>query len=688
MGPYSLRDWAFSLKTFAAAAAALYICFALQLERPYWAVATVYICSQPLSGATRSKAFYRAFGTLLGAAAGVAIVPNLVNAPELMSFAVALWIAGCLYLAVLDRTPRSYMFMLAGYTAAIVGFPSVDAPGAIFDVAVARVEEIFVGLVCASLFSSLVFPQHVAPLLAERLASSLKDADLWAAEALAGVENSHALRLRLAADAAQLDQLSVHLAFDASIQSHAARATRLLRLRLLLLTPVIVAVADRVRGLAGEAAQETLALARALGERFAAGEDASADEKARLARLVADRERRVDASASTPAAIELSLLLRLQDLLALRGDCRLLREQIESGAPRLKEKLSFNPPAGAAEMRHRDHFAALLAAATVFICVGGVCVFWIATDWPHGATAALCAAVVCCIFATLDEPAPALRAFALGSAGALGVAAAYLFAILPRAQTFEALILALAPAFVAFGLMATRPKTAVMSVALSLWTATLMALTDNYAADFAELMNSGLALLGGVWASMLAFGLVEAAGAPWRLERLVRANRLELAAAAEGRGGRDRAHFAALMLDRLALAASCVAAPGAASAESELDAPAVRLMRGLRVGLNIIELRVARRALPAAAPELDALLAALARFFRAPAGRAPGPEIDALIERALSRLVGEPAGEGRRAGLVGLIGLRRTLFAGAADGRANASTGRNGDDAGAVAAAA
>jgi len=35
--------------------------------------------------------------------------------------------------------------MLAGYSAAIVGFPSVDAPEAIFDTAVARVQEITLG---------------------------------------------------------------------------------------------------------------------------------------------------------------------------------------------------------------------------------------------------------------------------------------------------------------------------------------------------------------------------------------------------------------------------------------------------------------------------------------------------------------------------------------------------------------
>ena len=54
------RDWIFSVKTFAASMLALYIGLKLELPRPYWAMATVYIVSNPFVGATRSKALYRA----------------------------------------------------------------------------------------------------------------------------------------------------------------------------------------------------------------------------------------------------------------------------------------------------------------------------------------------------------------------------------------------------------------------------------------------------------------------------------------------------------------------------------------------------------------------------------------------------------------------------------------------------
>jgi uncharacterized membrane protein YccC len=92
--PFLVRhaDIIFSVKTFIAGMMALLIGFAMDLPRPYWALATVYIASQPLAGATRSKALFRVIGTLVGASASVVLVPNLVNSPELLSLAIALWV--------------------------------------------------------------------------------------------------------------------------------------------------------------------------------------------------------------------------------------------------------------------------------------------------------------------------------------------------------------------------------------------------------------------------------------------------------------------------------------------------------------------------------------------------------------------------------------------------------------------
>jgi uncharacterized membrane protein YccC len=66
---------------------------------------TVYITSQPLSGVQRAKAVYRIIGTLIGGAAMVAIVPNLVHTPELPTLAIILWVVCTRRLA--DATRRA-----------------------------------------------------------------------------------------------------------------------------------------------------------------------------------------------------------------------------------------------------------------------------------------------------------------------------------------------------------------------------------------------------------------------------------------------------------------------------------------------------------------------------------------------------------------------------------------------------
>src|ERR1700745_2092467 len=176
----SLRVWIFSAKTFVSAMLALWIALRMGLDRPYWAMATAYIVAQPLTGAMRSKSAYRFYGTMLGAIATLVLIPNLVNAPVLLIAALSLWIGGCIYFAVLDRTPRSYVFLLAGYSAALIGFPLVDTPATVWDVGVARFEEITLGIVCTMVIGSVVFPMPLGPALTARLDNWIRNAAVWA----------------------------------------------------------------------------------------------------------------------------------------------------------------------------------------------------------------------------------------------------------------------------------------------------------------------------------------------------------------------------------------------------------------------------------------------------------------------------------------------------------------------------
>ena len=114
---FSPQELLFSLKSFVAAMLALYLSSRFGLPRPFWAFMTAYIVAHPLASHVRSKALYRFVGTLLGCAATVVLVPSLSGSPELLSLALALWVGLCLYVSLLDRSARSYVFMAHAHAA-------------------------------------------------------------------------------------------------------------------------------------------------------------------------------------------------------------------------------------------------------------------------------------------------------------------------------------------------------------------------------------------------------------------------------------------------------------------------------------------------------------------------------------------------------------------------------------------
>ena len=121
---------------------------------------------------------------MTGVIASMLILPTLVQTPELMIAAVASWVALCVYVSLLDRSPRNYAFLLSGYTVALVGLPLIGDVSQLFDIGVARIEEIIIGASSAVLVHSLLFPRTLKSQMDAKLGASLKDARAWMTAAL------------------------------------------------------------------------------------------------------------------------------------------------------------------------------------------------------------------------------------------------------------------------------------------------------------------------------------------------------------------------------------------------------------------------------------------------------------------------------------------------------------------------
>ena len=662
--PFLVRhaDLIFALKTFAASMLALVIALAMDLPRPYWAMATVYITSQPLAGATSSKAFFRVIGTLVGATVTVALVPNLIDAPELLCLAIALWVGLCLYVSLLDGTPRSYLFMLAGYTVALIGFPAVSEPGAIFDTAVARVEEISLGIICASMVSTIVFPRSVAPAVANRIDSWLLDARRLSQVVLLREgtnETRRGKRLKLATDIVEIDTLSAHLAYDRLTDRNAVIGLGEIRLRMLMLLPVIASLEDRLAALGEEGLRRQGELKRLLDDlaQWIVSDIGARQPAERIRAMIAERQAVLDDSSSWERIITTSLLSRLRELVDLSRDCRALTEAIGENRDVSTLDLAFHSEAGAAPVRHRDRGLALWSAAGAAIAILICCAFWIGTGWPDGASAPMMAAVACSFFAAQDEPARFIRSFGLWSLVAIVVVAVYLFALVPAISHIEVLIVALAPTFLLYGFLIARPATAGTGMALAANTATLLALQSTYNADFASYANSAVAFFVGVVIAELVTRIARGVGAEWIANRLVLSSWITIAVAAERRGRRDRAEFAGLMLHRLGLLVQRIAFL------SESDRRDADSLVQLRIGINIIDLRRARYGLAASTiSAIDDMLDQLAIACRSYAGGGMPAELLRHVDLALAQAVKDPNDSAREDALIGLVGIRRGLF--------------------------
>lgn len=656
------QAWLFSVKTFLAALAALYIGLAGNLSRPYWAMATVYIVTQPMLGPTRAKGVYRIVGTLIAGAATLWMLPHLVETPLLLSAAMSLWLSACLFIALLNRGPRGYAFLLAGYTTAFIGFPAVTSPDTIFDTVVARSEEIILGTVVAVLFASLFFPTSARPMLRARIGNWMDDAAQWCRQILLRGQ-AHGPRNRLAADLVQFEALIEFLRRDDPRHAGAAVSMERLRERMLLMLPVLSSIADRLGALraGGRALPPGLEpLVNDIAHWLERPGRSTADEYTALRARILALKPAVDGELDHLLLV--TLLLRLEELVDLWQDCATLHQAIENGTAPLDVahyRINAKRLGGA---RHVDYGMALFSAASAGVALMTYCALWIGLGWEGGGNGAMMAAVAAAFFAAQDDPAPSMLQFLLWAIVASLVAAVYLFGVFPAVHDFGSLALVLAVIFLPLGLLLHRPKTALIGLPLTVNLVALLNVQNTYSANIQSFINSSVAMFIGIGFAVVMTRLFRSVGAEWTARRLVCQGWSTLAEAAEGRGQQDRQQFAARMLDLLGLLAPRLAATPEGS-----DIASVDMLTEARIGLNILQLRRARHGLPAASMQaIEAILDDVATHYRAQVAlRRPQPAPSALqakLEASLKRVQTVEAGKARDEALMGVLGLRYALF--------------------------
>lgn len=516
------RDWFYGVRTFAASMIALYIALLMQLPRPYWAMATVYIVSSPFVGPTSSKALYRALGTLLGAGGAIFLVPPLVQSPLLLSVAIALWTGTLLFLSLNLRTANNYVLMLAGYTLPMIALAVVDNPTAVFDVASSRAQEICLGIVCAAVVGAIFWPRRLAPVVVGSTGNwfteAIRYSDTYLARDIAA-DKVGGMRASMVATFNTLEMMIGQLGHEGA-GPHTLKNASELRGRMIHLLPVIDALDDALIALEGRApvqfAQLQPLLAEAREWLKGTADDASLAPWTALHEQITRLQPSAAALDQRGGLLLSNALYRLTEWVDLWQDCCTLQHALR--------KDDATP--WRAAYRHwrlgrlTPFFDRGLMLYSVFSTVTAIIVasgLWILLGWNDGGSAVILAAVACSFFAAMDDPAPQIYRFFFWTLMSVIFSSVYLFLVLPNLHDFPMLVLAFAVPFICVGTLTVQPRFYLGTLLTIVNTATFISIQGVYDADFLTFINANLAgpvglLFAFIWTLLLRpFGVELAA---------------------------------------------------------------------------------------------------------------------------------------------------------------------------------
>jgi uncharacterized membrane protein YccC len=577
----------FGLRLWTAVCLALYAAFWLQLDNAYWAGTTAAVVCQPTLGASLRKASFRVVGTVVGAVAIVLLTACFPQDRAAFLLGLALWGAVCGFFATILRNAVSYGAGLAGFTAVIIAGDELGATGGVngeaFTLALTRLSEICIGIASAAIvLAGTDFGQarqrlttQFAALSAE-IAGRLMDSFL-----LAGPigKDTRPVRRALIRRVAALDPNIDEAVAESSDLRGRSQGLGMALEGLLAALSGWRKVANHLELLPDDRRRsEAEAILRSLPQELR-----SAWTQVDPTSLAADapRLRRscmavAKALVSLPAGTPSLRLLADGTAEALIGISHAL-----NGLALLTGSDQAVLQAQPARQPIPDFLPALVNATRVFVTIGAAELFWIATAWPNGASAATWSAIFIITLAPRGNRAygdAKNRLLGIGLAAAL--AAIVKFAVLPALDTFVGLGIAIGLVLMPAGAFSTLSWRPLVFAAIASWVLPLVAPENQITYDTAQYYNLALAMVAGAAAATLAFRLLPPLSPQWQTRRLLALTLRDLQRLATNPFPGTPADWQSLVYGRFA-----------AMPEQADLVQFARLVAALSVGLEIISLR-------------------------------------------------------------------------------------------------
>jgi uncharacterized membrane protein YccC len=532
----------FGLRLWVSVCLALYLAFWLELDDAYWAGVTAALVCQPHLGASLRRGWFRMIGTVVGAVAIVVLTACFPQDRVAFLVGLALWGAGCAFVATTLRNSVAVAAQLAAITAAIIanselgdfGGPNGDA----FTLAIIRCTEICIGIVSAGVvLAGTDFgnaQRRLAALFAALAAEITRRFTGALAQAGPELPETQPMRLEL---------LRRVIALDSVIDEAIGESPQLRNNSPVLQTAVnglFAAIAGwRIMAVHfaklpdDQARQGAATVLQAVPKELL-----SAPERAEPARWIANPidlgrvcDAGVQALIALPAGTPWLRLLADQTAKVLAGvshtlnGLALLVGESAPPVPRRRGVLPCVP----------DWLPALVNAGRAFVAVVVVELFWVVTAWPNGARAITFVVIGVIILAPrADQAYAAAMSFMVGTGLTAIFAAIIAFAILPNTATFAAFSLAIGLVLIPAGAGVAQSWQTPMFTAMAAFFCFLLAPTNQMIYDTQQFYNAALATVAGLGAAALSFRLLPPLSPAFRTRRLLALTRRDLRRLATG----------------------------------------------------------------------------------------------------------------------------------------------------------
>ncbi|CAI0791279.1 FUSC family protein [Serratia quinivorans] len=541
-GKANAGQWRYALRNSLAMCLSLWVAFVLNLDEPYWALTSAAVVSFPTVGGVISKSIGRVFGSLVGAAASMAIAGHCLNDPWLFTLFIAAWIGLCTYISNHYQNNVSYAFALAGYTAAIIAFSTVNVTDTqqIFDIAQARVCEVITGILCGGLMM-MILPSTSD---GEALLTSLRRMHLRLLEHAAMLwQPEITVQMRTSHEGVIGQILTMNLLRIQAFWSHyrLRRQNNLLNYMLhqqLRITSVISSLRRMLLNWPDRPANLATVLDQLLNELRNPETD-----KYRLARILQQ------IAPQNPSDYRhRAFWLRLRHFCWLYLNCSRWLQRLENATP----VSEIQPPRVTSLARHTDSYEAAYNGLRTFLCIILGCAYWINTQWDAGSSALTLVAISCVLYSSTPSPINSITTL-LKAVTLLSIVCFLVkFGLMIQIDDLWLFCAFLFPVLVTMQMLKLQnPSYAALWGQLIVFMGSFLSVTNPPSYDYQSFINDSIGKIVGVLLAGLAFQILRPSSDKRKSRRIIRALRRDFIDQLSKKPQQSESQFESLIYHRI-----------------------------------------------------------------------------------------------------------------------------------------